>query len=76
MREVPFIDQPLIVRRNQLKNKNFSIICSCCMAGFIYKQLGMRFLTPTIDLYLTPDDFIELLRHLHDYMESKLVEDK
>lgn len=46
------------------------------MAGFIYKQLGMRFLTPTIDLYLTPDDFIELLRHLHDYMESKLVEDK
>lgn len=73
--QVPFHEQPLIIRRRRLKNKNFSIICQNCIAGFIYHQLGLEFLTPTINLYFFPADFIDLVRNLKFYMNSQLLED-
>lgn len=76
MKEVPFIDQPLVIRRKHLKNKNFSIICQSCIAAVVYHDLGMKFLTPTINLYFQAADFIELLKHLHSYMNGELIEDK
>ena len=75
--EIPFYEQPLVIRRQRLKNKNFSIIAQNCAAGHIYHQLGLKFLSPTINLYFYPEDFIELIKHLPYYMGNcPLVEDK
>ncbi|WP_295746735.1 DUF1919 domain-containing protein [uncultured Limosilactobacillus sp.] len=75
--EIPFYEQPLVIRRQRLINNDFSIICQNCVAGFIYHQLGLKFLTPTINLYFYPGDFLHFVQNLHYYLsDCPLVEDQ
>ena len=64
----------LEIRGGVIKNKDYTIICNNCMAGFIYHRLHMRFLSPTINLWIgdTVDDYIRLLLNLKDYMDMDL----
>lgn len=41
----------------------FSIISDDCWGGQLYRQLNIRYLTPTVGLFVMPDDYI-------DYIES------
>lgn len=59
--------------RNNLKNREFSIITNHCMGGFIYHDLGHKFLSPTINLKIIPDDFIEFLKHLKYYLSQQIL---
>lgn len=45
----------IINNRNKqlLKNKNFSLISSNCLGGFMLHNLNIRFNTPTINLFFT-----------------------
>lgn len=52
--------------RFRLKNENFTILSNNCMAGKIYHDLGLKFLTPTINIYIKPDQFVLFLSKL-DY---------
>ena len=56
-----------LCNRRRLKNKNFSLITSNCTGGVVYHELGLRFLSPTINLYLESKDFIKLLSNLDYY---------
>lgn len=58
--------------RAKLKNTNFSVISSNCNGGFILHDLGQRFNSPTVNLYLFPKDFIKLVKNLKYYMSLKL----
>lgn len=49
-------------------NHSFSLISNHCMGGFVYHDLGLRFLSPTINLKILPDDFIVMLEDLEYYM--------
>ena len=60
--------------RRKLKNKDFTIICNNCLGGFIYHDLGCKFLTPTINLFFSTDDFILFASDLKYYINCKLVE--
>lgn len=60
--------------RKRLINKDFTIITNHCMGGFIYHDLGLQFFSPTINLKILPDDFIELAEHLKYYMEQPMLE--
>ena len=60
--------------RKRLVNNDFSIITNHCMGGFIYHDLGLQFLSPTINLKILPDDFIELAEHLEYYMKQPVLE--
>lgn len=74
---IPFYEQPLVILQQRLTNKDFSIICQNCAAGFIYHQLGLKFLTPTINLYFYPGGFLQFVQNLHYYLEDcSLVEDQ
>lgn len=73
---IPFADRPLFIIRQKLQNQDFSIISSNCIGGIIYHQLGLRFLSPTINLWFKPSDFLTLLIHLRLYMQCELVEDR
>lgn len=59
--------------RKKLKNDNFSIITNHCMGGFIYHDLGKKFLSPTINLKILPDDFIEFVKHLEHYLSQEII---
>ncbi len=62
--------------RKKLKNENFTIITNNCMAGFIYHDLGCKFLTPTINLFMGTEDFVVFAKELKYYAECDLVEYK
>ena len=55
-------------------NKDFTLIARDCVGGVLYHQLGLRFLTPTINLFFTPEDFNALCLNLKEYLEAELVE--
>ena len=39
--------------RLRLKNKDFSILAPTCIGGVISHRLGLKFLSPTINLYMS-----------------------
>lgn len=59
-------------RQRKLKNKDFTIICSNCIGGIIYNRLGMKFLSPTINMWMHQKDCIRLMKNLREYMDCDL----
>ena len=62
--------------RSQNKNKDFTLITRDCIGGVVYHQLGLRFLSPTINLFFTPDDFNYFCLHLKKYINGTIEEIK
>ena len=62
--------RPWINNRNKkrLKNHDFSLISSNCNGAFILHDLGMRFNSPFVNLYLLPKDYLKMLSNLRYYM--------
>lgn len=58
--------------RRELKNDNFSIICSNCIGGIIYNRLGKKFMSPTINLWMYQYDYIKFVTNLKYYIGLKL----
>ena len=64
------------VRRN--RNKGFSLLAPNCIGGFIYHQLDVPFLSPTINLSIPMPDFYRFVMDLDRYVNlqfSPLPED-
>lgn len=62
----------MIDSRRRLSNKNFTIISSNCIGGVLYKELGCKFLSPTINLYILPEDFLKFVKNLEYYLQQEL----
>ena len=62
--------------RSKLKNKDFTIIARDCVGGALYHQLKERFLSPTINLFFTLNDFNYFCLYLEDYISGELSESK
>ncbi|MCI5734155.1 MAG: DUF1919 domain-containing protein [Tenericutes bacterium] len=60
----------------KLKNKDITILSSDCLGGVIYHDFNLRFLSPTINLYIKPHDFIKFCRNLDFYIDKEIVEIK
>lgn len=58
----------IIKNRNLLTNSGFSIISQNCIGGVIYHDLGLEFLSPTVNLYFTADDFVKFVGNLKHYL--------
>ncbi len=55
-------------KKNRLKNKDFSIIASNCNGTFMYYDMRIRYLTPTVNLVIEMNDFVKLAENLEAYM--------
>lgn len=69
---------PKIVRkqnRERLVNDNFTILASNCIGGIIYHCLGKQFLSPTINLRISSNEFIKFLHNFDHYINSEIVFD-
>lgn len=64
----------LINKKNQrqLNNHDFSLISNNCNGGFILHDLGMRFNSPFVNLWIKPSDYIKILSDLPGYMNEEL----
>lgn len=50
-----------------------SIISQNCIGGVVYHDLGMQFLSPTINTFIPEPGFVKLVLNLGYYMEQELV---
>ena len=57
---------------DKLKNDNFSIISQNCTGGVFYHDMGMKFLSPTINLHFKADDFIKFVNNIENYLSQDL----
>ena len=60
------------LRKTRINNRDFSIICNNCWAGYVYRRYGLPYLTPTVGLYFFADDYIKLCSDLKGYMTTPL----
>jgi len=57
--------------RMNLKNHHCTIISNNCAGGFIYHWLGLRFNSPTINLFIKPNDYIKILENFDYYFNAE-----
>ena len=62
----------LIPNKFRLKNKKPSIIASNCNGGVIYHDLGLKFCSPTINLFFYPKDYLKFISNLRYYLSLEL----
>ena len=59
--------------QRKLRDRDFLIICPTCIGGVMYHRLGMEFLSPTINLWMSQPDFIKFASRLKEYLDKELV---
>jgi uncharacterized protein (DUF1919 family) len=57
--------------RNSLRNTEFTLLAPNCMAGILLHDLGLRFLTPTVNLMMTQKDFLSFVLNMDDYLKAE-----
>lgn len=62
--------------KSALNCDDFTIIASFCGGGTLYHDLGMRFLSPTINLAFDGPDFVRFCMDLPHYLAQEIVEYK
>ncbi len=60
--------------RKRNKNSNPTIVCNNCVAGVIYHNLNLRFTSPTINLFIKGEEYLEFVKNFKYYSECDLEE--
>ena len=58
----------------ELKESNISILSNYCLGGLVYKQLGLRALSPTINMFCAGKDYLEFLENYEYYLDCEMEE--
>ena len=61
------------LKRIRLKNTRPTIISSNCNGEYWYYDMGLRFMSPTINLSFDMNDYVKMLENLPWYMEQTIV---
>ncbi len=54
--------------------RDISILSANCIGGVIYHELGLKMLSPTINLYIKPCDFVKLASSPREYLSKEVFE--
>ena len=57
----------------ELQRSKVSIFSQNCFGGFLSNTLGLRFLSPFVNLACSSDDFIKILKQPRSYMEEEII---
>lgn len=55
-------------RMKRLQCNNFSIIANTCIGGVICGELCRPFLSPTVNIYIRPKDFVRFCKNIRHYL--------
>lgn len=58
--------------RRKIKNTTFSVISSNCVGGVITHDLGVRFNSPFVNLFVDTKDFLKYLKDINEYNKKEL----
>lgn len=59
----------LLIKRLRIKNKNITIISNNCISGFLYHDLHLKFLSPTINTLIIEEDFFCLMQNFENFIK-------
>ena len=59
--------------RKKLYNTNFSLLSNNCIGAFILHDLGLKFNSPFVNLWMKPGDYIKYLESLEYYKDLPLL---
>ena len=62
-----------VIKKNN-HNLDFSLISNNCISGIIYHNLGLKFRSPTINLYIAGEDYLHFVKDIHYYLSHELIE--
>ncbi len=62
--------------RKKLKNETPSIIANNCFGTMIYYHLGLRYMSPTVNLFIKKDEYLTFISNLREYLDAELTEVK
>ena len=60
--------------RKKLSKKNITILSSNCLGGLLYNELGLQFLSPTVNLRFTSTDFVKFILDIEKYLDADFNE--
>jgi uncharacterized protein (DUF1919 family) len=58
----------------RLKSSNVTILSNWCLAGGLYKELGLQVKSPTYNMYCLGKDYLKFLRDYEYYLKQPMVE--
>lgn len=61
-------------QRCRYKNSDVTIVANNCVGGVMYHDLGLKFLTPTVNLFFKADEYLEFAKNFQYYMQCELQE--
>lgn len=59
-------------RKKRLKNQEISLLAGDCIGGTALHELGLRFNSPTVNLWFYPEDFVKYVKNIRYYSEQEL----
>ena len=59
-------------QRELLKNKDFTLIANNCNGGVLSHELGLRFNSPLVNLFINTEDYVKYLKNF-DYYNSQTL---
>lgn len=62
----------VLINRHRLKNKNITIISNNCWGTFMYKNCGVPYSSPFVNLFIYSPDYITLLQNFDCIYNEKL----
>lgn len=68
-----FIPLTAKTRHKRLSIKDFTIISNNCWGGTIYESYGVQKASPTVGMFIMPDDYLMLIENLEYYLKQELV---
>lgn len=60
--------------KQHILKKNMTIFSSNCVGGVIYNELGLRFSSPTINMFMYAEDFLKFVENWEHYVSCELIE--
>lgn len=61
-------------KQKRLKNRDFSLISNNCCGGIIYHDLGLRFLSPTINLFIKLNEYLLFLENFNECLAADIID--
>lgn len=58
--------------QKKLLNKDFSLLCNNCTGAFVLHDLGVRFNSPCVNLFMYEPDYLKFITNLKHYQGCKL----
>ena len=59
-------------RRKGLKEENFTIISNNCWGGTVYESYGIKKMSPTVGMFIMPEDYLKFVANLEYYLTQPL----